>query len=78
LSPSLAKLLARRPTKEFLMSDDFAPVRTDKDLIETFEMRRSNASDEATRLIAAELHNISDTLLELLKYARVTGSRLPK
>jgi hypothetical protein len=60
------------------MADDFAPVRTDKDLIETFEMRRSNASDEATRLVAAELHNISDTLLELLKYARVIGTRSPK
>ncbi len=60
------------------MSDDFAPVRTDKDLTETFEMRRSNASDETTRLIAAELHNINDTLAELLKYARLIGSRLPK
>lgn len=60
------------------MSDDFTPVRTDKDLIETFEMRRSNAADETTRLIAAELHNINDTLLELLKYTRAIGSRLAK
>lgn len=29
---------------------------TGKDLIETFEMRQSNASDETARLVAAELH----------------------
>ncbi len=60
------------------MPDESAPVRTDKDLIETFEMRRSNASDETARLVAAELHNISDILLELLKQVRVSGSRLPR
>lgn len=60
------------------MSSDFAHLRTDKDLIETFEMRRANASDDSPRLVAAELHNISDALLELVKYARVSASRQPK
>jgi hypothetical protein len=63
--------------KEIFMPDESAPVRTDKDLIETFEMRRSNASDEIARLVAAELHNISDILLELLKQARSMAGRLP-
>jgi len=57
------------------MADDFAPVRTDRDLIETFEMRRANASDDTPRQIAAELHNITDALIELVKLARANGSR---
>jgi hypothetical protein len=71
-------MVALAPTEEIFMPDESAPVRTNKDLIETFEMRRSNASDEPARMVAAELHNISDILLELLKQARVVGSRLPK
>jgi hypothetical protein len=56
---------------------DFEPVRTDKALTEAFEHRRRGVSDPA-QLIVAELHNISDALQELLKYARQIRNELRK
>ena len=53
------------PTKP---KDFFAP-RSDRDLSETFDQRRRGVTDP-TRLVAIELQNISDALLEVLKRLR--------
>ena len=50
-------------------TEDFHAPRSDKDLAETFATRRRGVSDPV-RQVAAELENITETLLEVLKHLR--------